>query len=268
MTEGIDGGGDFLTSLPADIQSHGSLKNFTGADGGVKLARSFIEAQGVISSRSMADMSAPTDDAGVRAVLTKLGHIAPDTPEGYKLAERPNTAAFRALAHKHGLTAKVAEAMFEEIATTQTQATEKRKAEDATTRTEAEKTLRAELGEKYDSSMENGTRAAEHFLSEEERKFIQESGLLHRLPGLQKFFNAAGQSMQEGTLHTGSNMASGPTDKAGFHAERVKIEAQLVEMKNKPGFDSLNGAYRQLSADRDAMLRKEGEAHFAALNPK
>ena len=87
---GGDGGqgSDFLGSLPAEIRGEGALKNFGGADGGAKLASSFLSLNRSFSSRSMADMDAPGDDAGRRAVLSKLGHAAPDSPDGYTLPSR------------------------------------------------------------------------------------------------------------------------------------------------------------------------------------
>lgn len=209
MTENLGGGGgDFLASLPADVQSHGSLKNFSGADGGVKLARSFIEAQGVISSRSMADMNVPSDEAGIRAVMTKLGRVAPDTPDGYDLAERPNTAAFRALAHKHGLTVQTAKAMFDEIGVTQDQITADRKTRDDKFRTDSETSLRSEWGAEYDANLELSQRGAENAFGEEFRNLLKTTGL-DQHPEMQKLLHSRGMQMKEGTFRAAGGAGSG-----------------------------------------------------------
>ena len=260
---GANGGGDFLTSLPAEMQSLGTLKGFGGADGHVRLAKSYDEASRALSSRNMADMDAPADDAGRNAVLAKLGHAPPGSPDGYKLGDSSTAQKIATLAHELGMTIKQAETWVAKQTAAETQSATDRTAREESRKTEYEQALRQEWGEQYDANMEQANRAVEHFLPKEERDFLLETGLIHNLPGLQKFLSTAGRALQEGTLHTGSNMTSGPTDKAGFHAERVAVEAKMAEAKKQPGFDPINASFLQLGRERAALLRQEGEHHIA-----
>lgn len=207
---GGGGGGDFLASLPEGMRGEGALKGFSGPEGGQRLATSFMEARRALSSRSMAEMDAPTDDAGVRAVMTKLGRSAPDSAEGYELADRPNTAAFRALAHKHGLTAAQAKAMFEEIGTTQDQMTADRKTRDDKFRTDSEATLRNEWGVDYDANLELSKNGGENAFGEEFRNLLKTTGL-DQHPEMQKLLHSRGLQMKEGSFRVAGGAGGGAT---------------------------------------------------------
>lgn len=210
MTENNAGGdgGDFLASLPEGMRNEGALKGFSGPEGGSKLATSFMEARRTLSSRSMADMEAPTDDAGVRAVLTKMGRNAPDSPDGYTLADKPNTAAFRALAHKHGLSVKQAEAMFSDIDTGNTQSAADRKTRAETDRANDEKTLRGEWGVEYDANLELAKNGAKHAFSEEMLKILETTGLENH-PEMRKLLHSRGLQMKEGVFHAAGAAGAG-----------------------------------------------------------
>jgi len=262
-TAGGDGGGgvDFLTSLPAEMQSDGVLKPFAGPDGGAKLAKSYSELQRTFHSRSMADMEPPQDDAGRRAVLSKLGHAAPDSPDGYKLPDKASAPAFRALAHQHGLSAKQAEAMFADMEASDARMSGERETRNGARKAETEQKLRGEWGDQYDANKEIVKRGTEDHVPEL-NKIMEQLGL-DQHPEWQKMLYGVGRHSQEGTMHTGTGAVTGPADKAGFRAERVKLESQLSDMKKQPGFDPINTGYRQLMSERDGMLRKEAEAHIA-----
>ena len=264
MTDPTAGGGgvDFLTSLPAEMQSDGVLKAFAGPDGGAKLAKSYTELTRTFHSRTMADMDAPGDDAGLRAVLEKIGHAAPDSPDGYKLPDKANAPAFRALAFKHGLSMKQVEGMFADNEADASQKSAAGKARVDTRNAERETAMRKEWGSEYDANLELMNRGMEHFMPDEgERKFYAETGLLS--PAMAKIFNLLGNSLKEGSMLPGTGAVTGPADKAGFRAERVKLEGQLADMKKQPGFDPINTGYRELMGQRNAMLRKEAQAHIA-----
>ena len=260
---GGDGGGvDFLTSLPAEMQGDGVLKPFAGPDGGAKLAKSYSELSRTFHSRSMADMDVPSDDAGRRAVLSKLGHSAPESPDGYNLPDKASAPAFRALAHKHGLSVKQAEALFADQDANEKQEDDERGTRINARKTKTEQLLRGEWGNEYDANKEFVTRGAEEH-APELSKILERLGLDHH-PEWQKMLCGVGHHSQEGTMHPGTGAVTGPTDKAGFRSERVKLEGQLADMKKQPGFDPINTGYRQLMSERDGMLRKEAEAHIAA----
>lgn len=205
---GGGGGADFLGGLSPEIRGEGALKNFGGPDGGQKLAESFLSLNKTFSGRSMADMDVPGDDAGRRAVLTKLGHVPPDSPDGYKLLDKANAPAFRALAHKHGLTVKQAEAMFTDMDASDTQASGERDTRMNSRRAETEKALRSEWGAEYDTNLEVMKRGNEHFFNEDLRNLLNATGL-DQHPDMQKLLYGVGRQLQEGTLHSGTGPAGG-----------------------------------------------------------
>ncbi len=226
--DGGGGGSDFLGSLPMEIRGEGALKNFGGPDGGAKLANSFLSLGKAFSGRSMADMDAPGDDAGLRAVLSKLGHAPPESPDGYALPDKASAPSFRALAHKHGLSAKQAEAMFADMDSSEGRSLDERKTRMDSRKSETEKGLRAEWGEEYDSNTELIKRGAEHFFSEEMRSMLETTGI-DQNPQMRKLLYAVGRQMKEGTLHAGSGPAQGGAETV----ETMKSETNKFMMDNK-----------------------------------
>lgn len=227
---GGNAGGDFILSLPAELQSAGPLQGFKGAEGGRKLAESYVHLSSKLGSRSMADMDIPATADGIKAVLTKLGRAAPDNPDGYKLADKSSSVEFRALAHKHGLTAAQAEGMFGEMDARDVKAASDRDTR-ATARKEAtESALRGEWGSEYDGNAAHSKQGLDHFFGEEMQKALEISGLGNH-PEMQKLLYAAGRHMAEGTMHTGAGAAQGNANTVETATiERDKFLAENSEL--------------------------------------
>ncbi|KKN57901.1 hypothetical protein LCGC14_0557320 [marine sediment metagenome] len=197
----------------------------------------------------------------VLARCTRRIRDDPDSPDGYKLPDKASAPAFRALAHQHGLSAKQAEAMFADMEASDARMSGERETRNGARKAETEQKLRGEWGDQYDANKEIVKRGTEDHVPEL-NKIMEQLGL-DQHPEWQKMLYGVGRHSQEGTMHTGTGAVTGPADKAGFRAERVKLESQLSDMKKQPGFDPINTGYRQLMSERDGMLRKEAEAHIA-----
>lgn len=217
------GQGDFLASLPDDLRSDGSLKNFNGPDGGVKLAKSFTELNRAFSARRMEDGQPPTDDAGRKAVLSKLGHAPPDTPDGYELPDSDAARSFRDQAHKLGLTNQQAKDLFGSLEQQRSESSRRTQERLTQLKTEGEAALRGEWGDKFDAEMATAQRGLEGFLPEDVRQGLEATGLIHH-PAVAKLGNRLGRAMQEGTMHAGSGpgAGSGAASLEAAQAERSK----------------------------------------------
>jgi len=256
------GGGDFLASLPTEVRGEGALKNFGGADGGAKLAKSYLDLNRAFSSRSMADAPVPGDDAGRRAVLAKLGAAPPESPDKYNLPDKPSAKAMRDTFHKHGLSAKQAEGLFADIDGAEQRATTERKARMDTRARESTDALRREWGAKFDAEMEQAKRGFEHFLPEPVRQYLEATGAVH-IPEMTKLFNQLGRALKEGTMLTGAGAAGSLNSAAAIKAERTKIETEMTAMQKQVGFDPISPAFQAIIARRNDLLNKESRA-FAA----
>ena len=255
-----DGGGgvDFLGSLPEGIRGEGALKNFTGPDGGAKLASSFLSLNKSFSGRSMADMDIPGDDAGRRAVLSKLGHAPPESPDGYTLPDKASAPSFRALAHKHGLSVKQAEAMFADMDSSDVRVSDERKTRMDSRKTETEKGERSEWGNEFDANLELIKRGAEHFFSEEMRSMLEATGM-DQNPEMRKLLYSVGRQMKEGTLHS----ASGPAQGGAETIQTMKSEVNKFMAENtdlvlsqddtKPGVEEAKTKWREINNKLAAM---------------
>ena len=260
------GGVDFLGGLPPEIRSEGALKNFGGPDGGEKMARSYVSLNKTFSSRSMADMDAPGDDAGRRAVLSKLGHAPPDSPDGYKLPDKANAPAFRALAHKHGLSAKQAEAMFTDMDADDARITGERNTRMDSRKAETERMLRSEWGAEYDANLEHMKRGNEHFFGDDLRKSLEITGL-DQHPEMRKVLYGLGRQLQEGTLRPGTGAAGGgaTTVETAQKAldDHVSEKNSLILSQNDmaPGVKEAKARYQELNLN---LAKIKGQARLGA----
>jgi len=255
-------GGDFLASLPAEIRGEGALKNFNGADGGAKLAKSYLNLNQAFSSRSMADAPVPGDDAGRRAVLAKLGAAPPESADKYNLPDKPSAKALRDVFHRHGLSAKQAEGLFADMDGGETRAVADRAARLTARKADAEKALRTEWGQQYDANMELAKRGAESFLGKEFRELMEATGFDSH-PDMRKLLYGAGRALKEGTMLTGAGPAGGLNSAAAIRAERTKVETEMATLQKQTGFDPVNPAFQAVLARRAELLNKESRA-FAA----
>ena len=268
---GGGGGVDFLGGLPAEIRGEGALKNFGGPDGGSKLATSYVELNRAFSGRSMADMDAPSDDAGRRAVLSKLGHSAPDSPDGYKLPDKANAPAFRALAHKHGLSAKQAEAMFTDMDTSDAQALDERDTRMDSRKAETERLERAEWGDGYDANMEVMKRGNDHHFGEELQDLLEVTGL-DQHPEMRKMLHGLGRQLQEGTLHTGTGAAGGgattvETAQKAYTDYGIENNGLILSQNDMaPGVKEAKDRLRELGSNL-AKLKNQASLGAAGLAP-
>lgn len=257
------GGGDFLTSLPVELQSQGTLKGFAGPEGHIKLARSYDELTRKFSSRDMTEMDPPSDPAKRKAVLAKLGHAPPETPDAYGIPDDGLGKDLRASAHKHGLTVDQAKGLFGDLEgarTAQRKGFEERQAAAAK---EAETALRGEWGDQYDAKMQLANRALEQFLPEATRKKMEVAGFNHD-PAMVKLMADLGRALQEGTMHTGSGTSTGPQTVQQLRSDRVKLEKEMADMQRQDGFDSAGQPFRDLLRRRQELLSAEGKAHIEA----
>lgn len=148
----------FLDSLPEDLRSEPSLKNF--ADAG-SLAKSYVHAQRMIGADKIALPGQSATDDEWRGIYQKLG--MPAEASGYEIQgdfDEQEAEAFRNAAHSAGLNGKQAQQMAEFL-TAQGQLTQS-SFNEATeqARHQGEMELRQEYGAAFDQKLERAQSAA------------------------------------------------------------------------------------------------------------
>lgn len=259
QSDGDGGGGgapDFHSSLPEGIRSHGSLRNFKNVG---ELGESYIQAREAISSKSMANMDAPTDDAGRRAVLEKLGRAPPVEAGEYKLPDTQAGKQFRAWAHLQGLTTKQAEGMYAAMQENGSATLAERKKQAETRKANNEAAIRQKWGDKYDPNMELARKGRDGFLSKELQDALEATGLSDH-PELLDHFSQVGRSLQEGSLKPGSAAGSGAPANNVEGASKSLFE---FEAKNRDLLNSQNDSNPEVVAAKKA--RGTLLANFARL---
>ena len=256
MTDPTTQAPTFIESLPADMRGNASLTKFTDVGA---MAKSYLEMESASGRRTMGDMTAPSDDAGVTAVLRKLG--APTDASGYTLPDTPAGRAFRESAHKSGMTGKQAEALFADM----TAASDSRSK--ATTETfEATKTkdrdaLRSDWGEKTDANLTIVAEAAKQAFGEADAKMLSDLGLTGR-PAVAKFLLRIAPLFQEDGMFGGSAGAGSEGDFKSIRAQRLAmandkdIKAAMANPMHSQNKD-YTAKYQKLM-DEEARLAVEG----------
>lgn len=275
---GGGGGGDWRASLPADIRDHGSIKNYKDVG---EFAKGHIELHKSFSSRKMQDMEAPSDPESRKAVLAKLGHVAPAKAEEYGLKfpdgyKGPRTddmlKAFSSAAVEAGLTKDQA-AKFFENSLKHTQA-EHEKLERS--RAEAPKRLedhfRKEWGDKYDENKAFADKAwAENIPDPKMREALERLGV-NMNADMVKVFAKIGRISQEGYMWNGSNGGGG---NGSGDLNTLRTNLAKFEKDNQPYLPGGSLAHNRLDenvvkiqSDWRAQLRRVSELEVAAEQQK
>jgi hypothetical protein len=186
--------GEILAQLPADLQSH---EAFTGMNTAGDLAKGYLDVKGKVTeyegkvkeyegkmtdlqANSIPKLSADATDEQKTAYYKAIGR--PDTPDKYELLGpdgKPIDSKISKWAKdvffKHGLSNEVAKGISAEwnayLGSVVKAESESREKE----RGEAEKTLKAELGDKYDASVELVKRVWQKHSNAEFDAFVNET---------------------------------------------------------------------------------------------
>jgi len=127
-----------------------------------ELAKGYTEAQKLIGAKGVIIPSEKADPKEIEKFYNSIGR--PEKPEGYKLSPIENLhpsiqitpeaeAGFKALVHKHGLTAKQADGLYKEYFGMMSGQMAKNDEQTAAAKHEAEKALRSEWGAEFDQNL-------------------------------------------------------------------------------------------------------------------
>ena len=192
----------FLDSLPQELQTEPSLKNFTDAAG---LAKSYVHAQRMIGVDKLPLPGKSATDEEWNNVYQKLGR--PDAADQYEFKavdgfEDNDLVAFKQIAYDVGLNGKQAERMAKSLA-------EKASAEisSKTEQTEAiiqegKAELEKEYGKAFEQKLKLAKNAAQHFNSLEllDNVKLEDGRLLGDHPAVVRLFVNLASQMGEDPL--------------------------------------------------------------------
>jgi len=196
---------NFLESLPEDLRSEPSLRNFTDP---ATLAKSYVHAQRMIGADKVVipGQSATPDEW--RAVYQKLG--APQEPGGYELEQtevfdETSFDAFRNKAYELGLSNKQAAeiaGLYQEQVNNGRQVLEQRAEE---VRFSGEQELRQQFGDHFDQRLEMARSASQTVMSEDDLKIFSEvqladGRLLGDHPAIVRAFTKVAELLGEDNL--------------------------------------------------------------------
>ena len=166
----------FIDSLPEDLRSEPSLKNFTDP---ASLAKSYVHAQRMIGADKIAIPRGGSTPEEWRSVYTKLG--APETPEAYDFKNKDFFApealtAFQKQAYDAGLTGRQADKMVEYLATSSQEGETEYNSNAEAARNEGLQVLETEWGAAFEQKMNRARSAAFSELPTEVREVLDDNG--------------------------------------------------------------------------------------------
>tara|TARA_X000001382_G_scaffold83850_1_gene59342 strand:- start:13695 stop:14552 length:858 start_codon:yes stop_codon:yes gene_type:complete len=166
----------FIDSLPEDLRSEPSLKNFTDS---ASLAKSYVHAQRLIGADKIAIPKGGSTPEEWRSVYTKLG--APETPEAYQFKnkdffEPEALTVFQKQAYDAGLTGRQADQMVEYLANASQESENEYNTGAQAARNEGLQALETEWGAAFDQKMTRARSAAFSELPTEVREVLDDNG--------------------------------------------------------------------------------------------
>ena len=241
----------WLDSLPEDFEFRQDPSLATIPDVPT-LAKNYVETKKLVGKKGVILPGEKDPEEKWEEVYTALGR--PETPDGYEFA-RPDLPEgltyaedfekdFRAQAHKAGLSAKQAKALYDWYVPL---TMEWAKVGEAAL-TKAKEELASEWGDKVEENTRLAAEAFKRFASPEDYQTMFEGPTpLGNDPRLVRFFYKVGLAMQEDKFVSG---------KAGGGAE--DLDQQIAEVEKNPAlYDAKDPQHDALVKKRDELYRKK-----------
>jgi hypothetical protein len=244
-------GGDknFLLSLPEELQNEPSLQDFTGEDGQVKLARSFVETKRMVGDR----IPIPTDENDPKwgEVYARLGR--PETADKYEFQKVEVPASlpidetmvkgFKEKAFELGLSAKAANALNAWYLNTMGAVHTKILADYDTEVKGHESRIKEAWGANFEPNMQLAMKTFERYATPEIKKQVEASGLGNN-PFFVELFYKVGTEMSEDILRGAPPALQGIDDEIKtlrsseaflneFHLEHKQAVKRMDELMQK-----------------------------------
>lgn len=193
--------------LPSELREDSSLKSIVDVQG---LAKSYINAQKLVGADKIPVPSKHATDEDWRGVYSKLG--LPEDPKGYEFKAdgiKPETTeAFRAAAHKAGLLPKQAQGVIEWLGEHSKQVVEQAKQAHISKQSDEIKALKTEWGAAFDQKVSAAANIFKEFATQDDIKYIQESGLSNDTR-LLKIFAKVADSLKDHKIVGNQNSGEG-----------------------------------------------------------
>lgn len=253
---------DGFAGLPDDLKSHPSLAAYRKAEGFDLggLVKEHVNLQSLIGKKGVIPPGEKDGPEAWERYYNSLGR--PARPELYQFAKPQGFGgysdefanAYRAAAHKHGLTANQAAGMHDwfvkaAVGAEQTQAERARMDGDA-----LDQALRQKWGAQYDAMVASGRRAARTFAPTDALDRLEQAigG-----PALMELFANIGERMHEDGLIGGGASSFGMTPEQA-KAEIARMDAAMNDPRS-PAMDKLHPEH--------ASWMRRREQLFAAAYP-
>jgi len=206
------------------------------------MAKMLVSSQKMIGADKVVLPGPDATEEDLNAFYTSLGR--PAEPKGYELAmpedfpkeipaDEELLGAFQETAHKIGLQPAQAKQLFDWYNEQTKTAYDKSQTGLTNAKAEAEKFLRDKWGDKYNDNRERSLKAVRAFVSEEDIKKFDETGM-GNLPWLVEAFSKIGEAISEDKLAISHISDNSVTAKAEI--DRILGDPNHVyHDKNKPG---------------------------------
>lgn len=214
VTGGGSGSTDFQTLIPTEFKDHPSLAPIKDMQG---LVKSYISAQEMVGKNKVVVPSNDATPEEWNTFFSKVGR--PENPDQYGI-KKPDSLPegfdvpdefinfMKQMFHKHGLTPKQASGIFNEYNEFAAKNFSDERSAIRTKRTEELEALKKEWGAAYDSKFDSARRAVRAFLSDAERKWLEDNGL-NVSPHMVKIFAGIGEQLKEPGVEGGNGDGGG-----------------------------------------------------------
>ncbi len=246
-------GASFLDSLPADIRGDVAFKDIKDVGA---LAKAYLHGQKLIGRDPTTVLALPAandDNAAWDAVYARLGR--PDKPDGYQLADVAGFQADAALrdkfldtAHKAGLSARQANALYAWYGQANVEAAAASAAQQRAAGQAAVTALRQEWGQAFDEKTLDARTAVRHYGGDALVALLDQSGLGDN-PVLARAFAQAGAALREAKIVGGeSGQRSFSPAEARQQINTLQADKAFVEAYRDPRNPGHKDAVARMSA--------------------
>jgi hypothetical protein len=261
---GNGAGPDFSTLIPQEYKGHPSLAPIKDMGG---LVKSFISAQEMVGKNKVVLPGENATEQDWAEFYGKLGRpespdkygIAPpkDLPEGFQVNEE-YLKTLGTLFHKHGLTTKQAQALFNDLNGVAVESFKKESETSTASRTEAMAKLRTDFGAQFDIKIDAARRAVSAFVSDEQKQWLAESGLGSD-HNMIRIFSEVGMKLAEHSTEGGG-------DGGGFGSNLSPSQAQ-AEITQLQSDSEFMKQYMDQYHPQHAVAVKRMESLFSRAYP-
>lgn len=257
-------GGDWRTTLPENIRGAKSFEKFKDM---ASLAQGYLSLESAMGGKKLVVPDAATaSEQDWNDFYKAIGR--PENADKYELKVPEGVTAkvdegfqkwFKSTAHKHGLPAKMAGALYSDYMkemSTRMSAAENTKVEEAKRMTNE---LEQKWGANWNDNMNKAQVAMEHFLDKEEMDWAVKFGLTKH-PMMARIFSKVGAGMAEDTFRGDANNPA-----IGRTANEIESEigALRADMKgpywnsDHPGHDAAKTKMHELTKELQKLKQKK-----------